>query len=333
MKWMIRKKKESFVILFSCLFLFFGCKNPDGTEGIIDRFEQDLFNLSGAQSTEDFSILNNDYPDFFPLYCSEIIGVGPDTSLMLPVYLNQFLSDPVIISIKETIDSVFPDLSYPGKQIQQAISRFNKLFSSEDTIQLVSYLSGFNQSFVSLPGILGIGLDNYLGSEITYYQQLAIPKYIRKTMAPEFLAVDAVRAWILSEIPDPKDMSSLLDHMIYEGKLLFLLHESFPGEDEHRIFRFTREQMEWCREYEKSMWEFIVENELLYSTERLLIKRFTKEAPFIKEFGQESPGRGVRWLGFRKVSRYIQKTGKSASEVMQTQDARTILSESRYRPG
>lgn len=332
MKWMMIKKKATFGILLIYVILNAGCRNSVNVEGSIYRFENDLFKFGGAQNPEGFNNLKNQYPDFFPVFCSDIIGIGPDTSQLLPTYLNQFITDPVIISIKETCDSVFPDISELAGQIHSGISRYNRFFLIEDSIQLISYISGFNQSFVSLPGILGIGLDNYLGAETPYYQQLAIPKYIVNTMAPEFLVSDAVRAWIISENPQTSNISSLLDHMVYEGKILFLLHESIPGQDEHIVFRFSKDQLEWCYEYERSMWEFIIENELLYSTDRLLIRRLTKEAPFVKEFGQESPGRAASWLGFRIMSSYLKRTGKTVSDLVQIKDSRTILSESRYRP-
>ena len=223
-------------------------------------------------------------------------------------------------------------MSEYAREIQSGISQYNSLLSHDDSVKLITYISGFNQSFVSLPGILGIGLDNFLGSETTYYQQLGIPKYLIRTMAPEFLVVDAVRAWILSETPQAENMSSLLDHMIFEGKILFLLHESVSDQEEHKVFRFSKDQLRWCLEYERSMWEFIIGNELLYSSERLLIRRFTREAPFIKEFGKESPGRAASWLGYRIVSSYMKRTGKTPSEMVQKDDSRTILSESRYKP-
>ncbi len=333
MKDMIRKKKNAFGIALVILILLSGCKNQARPDHKINRFDQDLFSLTLAKDHGDLNSLKAKYPLFFPLFCSEIIGIGPDTASGAAEFINQFLTDPVILSVKETTDSVYPDLHDIAENIHMGIDRFGDITSRNDTVKLIFYISGFNQSFVSLPGILAVGLDNYLGSDAIYYQNLAIPKYIRKTMDPEFIVVDAVRAWIMSEIEPSGMINTLLDHMIHEGKILYLLNESFPTKEMNKVFRYSREQLEWCEENERSMWEFIIENELLYSSDRLLISRLTKEAPFIREFGPESPGRAGSWLGFRIVQRFMQKTSISASELIKIEDTKTILSESRYRPG
>ncbi len=315
------------------MLLISSCSNTTNSKQLTYRFDQDLFELNSLDNINGIDSLKVKYPQFFSLFCSDIIGIGPDTSGDLPEYLNQFLTDQVIIRVHEITDSVYRDFQDISESIHKGIDRFNKSLSINDTVKLIGYISGFNQSFVSLPGILGIGLDNYLGGDIRYYQQLAIPIYLRQKMDPEYLAVDAVRAWIMSETPQTPEMKTLLDNMITEGKILYLLHESMPKTEKHKIFRYKKEQLEWCLENEKPMWEFLLENELLYSTDRLLISRFTKDAPFIREFGQESPGRAGSWLGFKIVQSYMKRTGTEASDLINTKDAIAIFSESRYRPG
>ena len=80
------------------------------------------------------------------------------------------------------------------------------------------------------------------------------------------------------------------------------------------------------------MWKYPVENELLYSSDHSLISRLTNEAPFVRAFGRESPGRAGSWIGYRIVDSYMNKTGTKPVELIKNQDTQTILSESRYRP-
>jgi len=332
MKGMNYKKIVIVALSLSAMVVLDSCIKNTGELGMVNRFEQELFELSTDTEEESLKDLMSKYPRFFPVFCNDIIAIGPDTSRLLREHLNQFLSDPVIISIKEKTDSVYSDMSGYAKNIHDGISGFGRLMLSNDSLKLVSFISGFNQSFVTLPGILGLGLDNYLGSDTEYYQQLGIPKYIRQTMGPEYLRVDAVRAWILSEIPPPSGLNTLLDHMIYEGKILFLLNESLKLKSENTTFRYSEEQLVWCLENEASMWEFIIENEFLYSTNRLLINRLTKEAPFIREFGPESPGRAGSWIGYRIVQSFMKRSGTSAPDLLMIEESKEILSESRYRP-
>ena len=151
-------------------------------------------------------------------------------------------------------------------------------------------------------------------------------------MSPDFIGIDAVRAWIMSEVVKPNTLINLLDNMIYQGRILYLLRESIPGVKDYMIHRYSEEQLGWCRENEGAMWKYLIENELLYSGDHILISRLTNEAPFVREFGRESPGRAGSWIGFRIVESYMKKTGSRVIDLVKNQDTKTILSESRYRP-
>ncbi len=327
----IKHQTISLIVIAAALTILSGCRALNTKEPQVKRFEKDLFALE-LNSPEKINSLKENYPDFFPVFCSDIIAIGPANSPTIHETLAQFVNDPVIRSIYEMTDSVYPDLDSYSHKIHAGLKKFNKMLDVSDTVQLISYISGFNQSFVSIPGVLGISLDNFLGAETEYYKHLAIPKYLRQTMDPNHLSINAVRAWILSEVTEPPETKTLLDHMIYEGKILYLLKESMTKEKECDIFNYSQDQLEWCLQYESIMWEYIIEKELLYSPDRILISRITKEAPFVREFGQESPGRAGSWLGYRIVKSYMKKTGQSASELISVKDSKEILAESRYRP-
>jgi len=313
-------------------FFLSGCNNFNTNNLETKRFEKELFSYSEINS-EESDILLEKYPDFFPVFCSDIITVGPHKSPRTLESLSQFIKDPVILRIYNMVDSIFEDFNSSSKEIKAGLEKYNKLMERSDTIQVLTFISGFNQSFVSLPGILGISLDNFMGSETDFYKQLAIPSYQRLTMNPENISINAVRAWIMSEFNDTQHISTLLDNMIQEGKILYLLSESMSRSDEHEIFNYSGEQLKWCEEYESTMWEYLIENELLYSADRVLISRMTKDAPFVREFSQNSPGKAGSWLGFRIVNSFMKKTRLSALELIEITDARRILADSRYRPG
>ena len=329
------KTKHRTLILFIFTITFFltsGCNRLKTNWPEHKRLEKDLF-ISSQIDAKTLVELNEKYPDFFSVFCSEIISIGSHNSAQTSTYLEQFTGDPVINRVFKMVDSIYADFNSYSRTIQNGLGRYNKILDRNDTIQLITFISGFNQSFVSLPGILGISLDNFMGSETEYYQQLAIPNYLRQTMNPEDLSVNAVRAWIMSEFSKTDDNSTLLDNMVYQGKILYLLSESLPGIDEHKIFNYSSEQMKWCKSHESTMWEYLLEHELLFSADRALINRMTNDAPFVREFSQDSPGKAGCWLGFRIVQSFMKKTKFSPSELLNCKDARKILADSRYRPG
>ena len=55
------------------------------------------------------------------------------------------------------------------------------------------------------------------------------------------------------------------------------------------------------------MWQYLIEKDLLFSTDQLTIRKLTGEAPFTSYFTNESPGRAAVWIGFRIVESYMVK--------------------------
>ena len=310
-----------------------GCNEGNTIKTTVQRFEKDLFVTFGDSDSTYVSNLKNKYHDFFPLFCTDIIRIGPDTARSALVQLRQFKNDPVVKQVSEMADSVYGNFNPYSEKIRAGIKRFGEKTGTTGNIEIITFIGGFNQSFIALPGTLAVGIDNYLGAETGFYKQLAIPRYLRQNMDPEYLAADAVRAWITSELARPGGNSTLLENMIYEGMVLYYLKNSLPRLEEHKIFRYTQQQLEWCEQFEKSMWRYILENELLYSTDRMIISRMTKEGPFVREFGQDSPGRAGSWLGYRIFENYMKKAGKKTNWPLEIEDSRKVLSESRYRPG
>jgi len=216
--------------------------------------------------------------------------------------------------------------------IDKAMDRWVAMGNGKRPDHLVTYISGFNQSFITLPGCLCIGTDNYLGSESPFYQGLSIPVYIRKNMNPENLPADAVRAWLYSELPGLSAEGNFLDRMIYEGKVYYIAEKLLPGTSQENLFHYTKDQLLWCKNQELAMWKFLAEENVLFSTDRLRIRKYMDEAPFTRDFGNESPGKTGIWIGYRIVCSFMKSTGTSLKELINITEAKEILSASKYHP-
>jgi hypothetical protein len=152
-------------------------------------------------------------------------------------------------------------------------------------------------------------------------------------MRPERIAPECVRTWLLGEYPEPAGQAgTLLAMMLYEGKLLYALEKCFPEQPLERLTGFTLEQLQWCTGNEQHMWQYLIEQQLLYNTSFSTIQKFTGDAPFTPDFTQTSPGKAVNFLGFCIVKNYVERTGCSLKELMQQQDALQLLKEARYNP-
>ena len=205
--------------------------------------------------------------------------------------------------------------------------------------QLYTYISGFNASLLIDEGILGLGLDRYLGKDIAWYDQLGIPKYMQRKMVPEKIPSDCMYVLAMTEFPfqpagsDTVVTENVINKMIYEGKLLYFVQAMMPKEKEELITGFTPEQLKWCRDNEMAMWAYLIEHKMLFKTDYLTINKLTRDAPFTSYFPRESPGRAANWIGWQIVQRYMKRnSGVTLPELMHETRYQKILNGSAYDP-
>ncbi|MFO7616378.1 MAG: hypothetical protein R6V75_03935 [Bacteroidales bacterium] len=323
------------VVLFpiSVLLLLSGCQQDNDQQSAEEplRFEKILFESAPSQVIDTFQGQLAAIKPFFEIFNEEIIQIGPDSLAGYPAALESFTKDPILLSVYLDINKNWPALSEQIKLLKRSLNKMEQQLGIESPT-LVTYLSGFNESFITLPGMLGLGLDKYLGSVYPYYQELGIPEYIRIRMNPDHLATDGLKAWLMSEMEPPEPGATFLDHLIYQGKIHYLLNHYLRGVPGHLHFHFSQQQLKWCREHEREMWKFLAENRILFSTDRMTIRKYHEDAPFTKDFGNESPGKTGCWIGFRIVQGYLKATRQDPGVLLTNVSSQTILAESRYRP-
>ncbi len=180
----------------------------------------------------------------------------------------------------------------------------------KDIPAVFTCITGFNNSIITGDSVIGIGLDRYLGRDCKYYPRLEIYKYIAARMNHYNIVPDCIYGWGATEwdfdaMKYPAD--NVMTEMIHEGKLKYFEKCMLPELNDTILFGFTADQMKFCRNNESQMWQYLIENDLLFSTDQFTIRKLTGEAPFTSYFTNESPGRAAVWLGFRIVESYMMK--------------------------
>lgn len=330
------------LIYFSFVFFLIACstsnKKPDISKVNINfkvyRFEKDLFNIDYAHLSDSIVTLQKKYGEFFNLFSYKIIRIGNPGNPAFPNLLLSFLTDFDINKVKKAVDSTFSDFDQTvAPRIEKAFRYYKYYFPEANVPTFITYISGFNQSMVTTDTILGISLDKYLGQQSQFYQMLGLPKYMRQKMNKEYIPADCARAWALTQYPfsDTLD-NSLLAHLIYHGKVIYFVKNLLPDEADSLVFGLTTEQLKWCKKFEPQMWDFIISNKHLFSSDFKLIKRYLDEAPFTKDFGQKSPGRAMIWIGYQIVSQYMKNSETTLPQLMNNDNYQQILKISKYKP-
>jgi len=300
---------------------------------VTGRLDQDLFRITPENAKQLIPELRNKYDLFFEVYNREVLAIGDSRDSLYTSYLLTFLNDPSILQARQRSDSIFTDFQPYTRQLEEAFRHYHFYYPGLPVPLIVTYLSGYNQSIVTTPEVLGISLDNYLGSDCPYYRLLGLPVYKRENMEPRKLVYDAMYGWISQQFEFHGNNEDLVSGMIYQGKLLHFLDALIPDGPEGLKIGYKKEQLNWCRENESEMWSYLVEKRLLFSGDRMEMVRFINPAPFTTPFGQKSPGKTGAWIGWQIVKNYLKKNpGITLQQLMEENDYHKILNESGYAP-
>ena len=216
--------------------------------------------------------------------------------------------------------------------MEEGFKRFKYYFPNRVVPEVRTMISAFSYNTVVGDSVLAIGLDTYLGGEFPIYEQTGIPKYKFEKFSREFLVSDAIKAWIVTEFEE-EGGKNLLEQMIYQGKILYLLENLLPETEKHILFNYFVEELEWCESNEAEIWFHFIDMELLYTVENHLIKKYLGDAPFIAGFPDGSPGRVGQWIGYQVVSSYMENNStEGLTSLFEMKDANHILQKSKYKP-
>jgi len=327
------------VILFFIVLALASCQSSDKPENVPQvqvktyPFYKDLFELKVDSIPQDIPMMIQKYSPFFELFGSNVIHIGFPEEQRFGTLLQQFVSDFHMRTVYNEIKKQFPNTNDIDEQLSKAFSYYKYYLPDKTIPQIYYYHGGFNQSVITTDSMIGIGLDKYLGENYPYYEKLGLPDYQRKKMRHEYIALDAMRYFLSGIFPYNSETDDVISHMIYEGKIQYLLSKFFPDTDDSLKFGFSGNQVTWCEKSERSIWQYLIDKKKLFSTDLMDIKRYTNDGPFTTTFPKESPPRAAVWLGYRIVSKYAKKHKElKLSDIMSIKDAQKIVQESEYNP-
>ncbi|NLN26428.1 MAG: gliding motility lipoprotein GldB [Bacteroidetes bacterium] len=315
-----------FLIFFSVLFITISCSSDKSNvkkevESIPMEVEFLRFDKAFAEAEpEDLPELKAEFPEFFPVHYAD------------SVWINK-MQDTLQIELEREVFKVFPDKEPLLSEIVLLFKHIKYYFPKFDPPKIVTTTSDvdYRHSVIATDSILVIGLDNYLGTDHYFYG--GIERYFAKVMHPEHVISDIAEAYAEKYVRGPRK-NVFMDHAVYYGKILYLKDLWLPDSPDALKIGYTEEEYQWAEENEVYMWQYFVEQEILFSSDSRLPARFFNPAPFSKfylEIDNESPGMLGRYLGWKIVRSYMKNNKVSVQELMVT-DAEELFRNSKYKP-
>ena len=317
-------------LLASWLFSFYS--DAEKLDLKVNRFEQALFAINAENVVELSSKWKADFGTFDEVFASQIMHKG---NLTDEEYHQELLTFTQHKDMREAYDSVavlFSDFSAIEAELEFAFWQFSDDFPSYPIPEITTFFGGFNYGVVTYDNNIAIGLENFLGENSKYYSLLGDPNYLRFQKQKKFIASNVMEVWLNEYFQQYLGGRDLLSQLIYKGKVMYCIDKMLPELAMQDKFRFTAEQMDWVKENEVSIWQYIVHEDLLFSKDEQQFRTLINYAPFAKGMPPESPGRVAYYIGYKMVSEYMDNNEIDMEELMYLSDSRQFLRQSKYKP-
>ncbi len=310
-------KKISY--LFILFVLFIGCKsNPlDVDVSNIDvdiKYHRFDLELSNAQSVDDLKSINKKLykigGELYEFYTIEMLLAGNPKDDSIAYFLDYFVKDSMMQLVQTNINETFGDFKTEENKITDAFKHLKyHIKHAMLPTDVITYNSTFANGVVSSPTQIGIGLEMYLGSDNKIVKQLPYPEYFKAKMDKQYFVSDVCQSWLTANVIEDQSGDSFLSNLLYWGKILYTMQAMMPNEKPSTIIKYTDLEYEWAEVSEYDIWQFIVEQEWIYSKDIKLIVRYFKEGPTTVGL-DGSPARIGQFLGWKIIQSYMDKNPK-----------------------
>lgn len=228
------------------------------------------------------------------------------------------------------------DIPKLEKELGSLFAYIQYYFPKFRTPKVYIYSSGLQSVLAPIiyseDDFLFIDISAFMGEKSSYYEGL--DEYIRKTMNPKNIVPKVSMAIAESIVMIDKNQYKFIDLLIYEGKIMTLQDAFLPNTPDHLKINYTPEQYGWAINYQSDIWNYFVENNLLFSDDERLAERFIAPAPFSKFYteidNESSPQIGI-FTGWQICRHFFTKNDKTQLAEFLILDSETIFNKSEYK--
>lgn len=329
----MKQSVRIYILVICCLFSS-GCseKKASGEEAFdfkINRIDTELFNY--LSKNEPDSVLKTD-TGFLNVFGEKVIHIGRTDSAGFYERLKKYFSEPTLMELYRREQEQFVDIQTLTNEVAYGLYFLLNEFPDIKQPQVYLHVSGLNQNVIVNNEILSLSADKYLGADYPLYQRFFYD-YQRQLMTPDRMAPDYLLGFMMANLPFRGKADVLLDRMLYEGKLRYILSQLLPHRQIWEYVGYNEAQYSWCAGNQKRIWTTILENQHLFAGNYMATDLYLKDAPHTSFLSVESPGRVGIWLGYRIVASYMaQNPDTGFRELMELTDYQDLLKRSKYKP-
>ena len=220
----------------------------------INRFDKDLFRLIDTEDTTLQPELIKQYPEMLDIIGKGILNLQTIETPGFFEKMRNYYSEPTLKGLYRDAITQYDSVEDIEKSLGYGFAYLKENFPSMQIPAIYMHVSGFNQNVLVGDSLLSLSIDKYMGKDYPLYQDFFYDsqklKMQRGLVVPDYLA-----GWLMSEYPFAGKENVLLDRMIYEGKIKYLLSQALGVPDAAELMGYTEQAYNWCKDNEGTIWK------------------------------------------------------------------------------
>ncbi len=336
---------KNIAYLVVLLFLLVSCANkkagPDvsGVEVTlqVQRFDKDFFSIDTLHAEQSLNNLEQKYGTFLSDFLYNILGLHPDKDTVL-FTIKKFIQDyqPVYTEAQKQFGSMDEVTAAVKSGLQHVKYYFPGYPLPVNLITFIGPIEGYAN--VLTQSGLAVGLQLYLGKDFSVYNSNYInevyPAYQQRRFEKQYIPVNCMKNIIDDIYPENNSMNSLplIYQMVEAGKRLYLLDAFLPGAADTVKTGYTSEQLKGSYENEAMIWNYFVQNNLLFINDPMMIRDYMNDAPRTDVLGPASPGFIGQFVGWQIIKKWLEGKENISPQMVINTPAKTIYEEAKYKP-
>lgn len=303
------------------------------------RLDRELVALDTNHLASGLVELNKKYPDFLNFYLDTLMGFGvngnfADSNKGINEGLKSFITYKDYKDLFDTVNKHYPQTDDIEKDIQGGFQFMKYYYPKYEIPKIVYFTSGLgNWGVVSYDGVLGIGLDMFLGERYPFYASVGQPDYMYINFRKQSIAPSVFSTIYNDFHPFQDEEKNLLEMMIQKGKQQYFVAKMLPSAQAEDRIGYTAAQLKWCEENEAMIYNFFLDNNLMFEKNWGKMRRFVVYGPNTSGMPAESPGNIGTWLGLQIVKAYAKQNPDADLEtIFKQENAEQFLKAAKYKP-
>ena len=269
---------------------------------------------------EDFT---KKYPWFQGSVSDEDYSIRRADTAEVKIY-NEAISKIDVAKLSGDLTNLFSHIQYHFPEFKSPkVFLFSSVLSG--IMEPVFYRDDVNMLFIDVTGFMGENNPYYKGLE----------QYFQTSMNPQNIVPKVSQIFAEYFVQTNPNHQKFIDELIYQGKIMTLQDAFLPDFPDYLKMNYSQKQYEWAKENEVNIWNYFVENNLVFSDDIQLRERFINPGPFSKfytEIDNESSPRVGIFAGWQISRKFFQEKPETKLADFLKMNAQDIFNQSNYKP-